>query len=161
MSSESPGTNDDLILVGPAPCWEAEFKSLPSGIPVGAICEAGLHLKKFDYWITCHNEFAAVWGAKKRKKSWRWVMPPSSDGCGDIRFNLPLASGSSSLYAALFGMANCRGRILMVGCPMAAPEYIPYRLGWIQYASLLQGRVFSASGWTRQFLERLGNRWPF
>jgi len=150
-----------MIVVGPAPCWPDDLASVPKGAKVAALCEAGLHLKKFDYWITCHPEMVDAWKRERPKWKGKVVCPPNPGGIGEIHRNLPLVSGSSSLYAVLWGIESFPGRIILAGCPMDAPQYSGFRAGWIHYAPILYGRVYSASGWTRGLLEHLGNVWPF
>lgn len=160
MSSGSLATKpDDLILVGPASSWQSELRCLPQGgMALGVINEAGLEVKKFDYWFTCHSDRIPAWSKTKRRKFWQWVTDTEA---GDLQFSLPWMPGSSSLFATLAALSMFAGKVYLVGCPMSDEEYQDYRIGWIYHAPILGGRVYSASGWTRGFLESLGNRWPF
>jgi hypothetical protein len=82
----------------------------------------------------------------------------------DISESHSLPSGSSALTGALAAITLGYDHIVLCGCPLTgnAPEGNPYeafRPGWEAKKDVLQGKVKSMSGWTRDLLGMPTKEW--
>jgi hypothetical protein len=76
-------------------------------------------------------------------------------------------SGSSSYLGAQVAVGLGYQKVILCGCPMLGPNllipkassYDVFQKGWIKYSHLLQGKVRSMSGWTREFLQAPTEDW--
>lgn len=70
-----------------------------------------------------------------------------------VTYSGPSTTGSSTLFAVMFGLVVERyDAVLVAGAPLEG-EYSTFQDGWIQAKHALAGRVKSMSGWTKTFLE--------
>lgn len=69
-------------------------------------------------------------------------------------------SGSSAFLGAQAGVGMGYKKIILCGCPMTGANHDPknkeryevFQAGWIKFKDMLQGKVRSMSGWTKEFL---------
>jgi len=154
----------DLLILGSAPCLGEDLSRVPAqgrydvmAIGLDAVDRCALPLK---YIATNHVE--DIEPIRRRRAAfggnldYRLVCYRQAPGV-DIVQPLGPVSGSSAILGAVAGITMGYRKIVLCGCPLTgnAPEGNPYeafRPGWEAEAGRVKGRVFSMSGWTREFL---------
>lgn len=154
----------DLLILGSAPCLAEDLSRIPApgrydvmAIGLDAVDRCALPLK---YIATNHVE--DIEPIRHRRAAfggnldYRLVCYRQAPGV-DIVQPLGPVSGSSAILGAVAGITMGYKKIILCGCPLTgnAPEGNPYeafRPGWEAEAGRVKGRVFSMSGWTREFL---------
>lgn len=154
----------DLLILGSAPCLAEDLSRVPAqgrydvmAIGLDAVDRCALPLK---YIATNHVE--DIEPIRRRRAAfggnldYRLVCYRQAPGV-DIVQPLGPVSGSSAILGAVAGITMGYRKIVLCGCPLTgnAPEGNPYeafRPGWEAEAGRVKGRVFSMSGWTREFL---------
>jgi hypothetical protein len=75
-------------------------------------------------------------------------------------------SGSSSFLGAQAAVGMGYDRIVLCGCPMqgnnnskSKAKYERFQVGWKKYGHLLQGKVRSMSGWTKEYFGPATKEW--
>lgn len=162
----SPDMSKPLIVLGGClPQLPGDVKALPIDIAscdVAAVNDAAvLYSGRINYFITCHPEgLVGDHSWKKRRESSGWntdyitISYRQDDGVDQVAPLLRIP-GTSVLYAAIVGLDLGYEPIYIAGSPLDDPEYFKYRVGWMAYAYLIAGRVYSMSGWTKIFLEEI------
>lgn len=153
-----------LLILGSAPCLEEDLARIPAhgrydvmAIGLDAVDRCALPLK---YVATNHLE--DIEPIRRRRaafggnQDYRLISYKPGPGV-DIVQPLGPVSGSSAILGAIAGLTLGYEKIVLCGCPLTgnAPEGNPYeafRPGWEVEADRVRGRVFSMSGWTREFL---------
>lgn len=156
-----------LLVIGSAPCMEADVSRLDlAAFDVAAVNRAGCrYAGRIEWWVTLHPLLfrRAGWMRQRRdiygNDDFALVMPEPHSGAQrqaarSVLFPAPRVSGSSTLLAVLFGLAQGYERVVVAGAPLEG-EYAKFQAGWEHARKHLAGRVTSVSGWTKSFLESL------
>lgn len=154
----------DLLILGSAPCLGEDLARIPAperydvmAIGLDAVDRCALPLQ---YVATNHPEDIESIRLRRARfggnLDYRLVCYRQAPGA-DIVQPLGPVSGSSAILGAIAGITMGYRKIVLCGCPLTgnAPEGNPYeafRPGWEAEAGRVKGRVFSMSGWTREFL---------
>lgn len=152
-----------LILIGAAPNTKEDFNNL---IKIGltdfdVLCVGKNSMKHCDqltikYFATYHPEDIP----KNLDKTYQVICHKHHQGLVDIVKPIDLqkeASGSSALLGALVGIELGYKKIVLCGCPLEGknPKGHPYEVfqkGWKEKENVVNEKVRSMSGWTKQFL---------
>lgn len=129
-----------------------------------AINRAGLRVEKGIRWWATYHPSAMVkegWATKQATRGFTVIIHEHNEDLAQsgLRFRIFPAPwmGSSTLFGVMFGLSIGYERVWIAGAPLDDPRYHVFRQGWLQCRKALCGRVFSMSGWTRQFLEGLNH----
>lgn len=166
------------IVLGIAPCLESDLSQIKNlnefdFFAVGLDCSDRV---SFDIQHACsyhpyefpefRSRRAAINGNLDYKThSHQNGVIPQNGNVFKVDFIWPLVakapeSGSSSFLAAQAAVGMGYEQVILCGCPMQgknlimpkAEGYHVFQAGWIKHVDILQGRVRSMSGWTREFL---------
>jgi hypothetical protein len=176
---------DWLIVMGIAPCLEEDLAEICYGqshkfdfLAVGMDCSDRVKFP-IQHAATYHpNEFPIF---KDRRNAiggnLDYMTHSHANGTFADKIIIPdriwplvarhPESGSSAYLGCQVGVGLGYLKIVLCGCPMAGPNLIkpktnPYdafQEGWIKHAHLLQNKVRSMSGWTRDFLGYPEKEW--
>lgn len=157
--------NKRLIIMGSAPCAFEDLERIPAFdrydfMAIGLDVAAETCALPLKYVATNHPEDITEIRRRRAFGSGNldYALISYKPGPGvDIVQLLGPVSGSSAILGALAAIALGYEKIILCGCPLTgnAPEGNPYeafRPGWETAADQVKGRVFSMSGWTREFL---------
>ena len=148
-----------IILIGAAPCVIADIEKVPGygefdflAIGMDAVNKGKWPVK---FMATYHPEDIPE-AVRRRKKiggnvDYKVVSHEAGPGI-DIIEPYEAPSGSSALLATLFAIREGYELIILCGCPLNEAAYVCFQEGWTKMKGRLKGRVFSMSGWTREFL---------
>lgn len=134
---------------------------------------ARLHFRKGLYAVNRagmfrHDVDILVTQAPTSCDPWRWatrgpgpfpikVVAPEEPADEIVEFNGP--HGSSGLYAALVALHHGWERVILCGVDLSHPNYRRFLRPWEFYHDLLEPRVRSISGCTRDLLGSPGTEW--
>lgn len=156
-----------LVILGGDPLTlPGDIASLPFPVDaadLAAVNEASIrYLGRIRYLITHHPEnliHGRAWkthrAALGANEDYETISHFQIGGAVDTLYPPPVVSGTSVLFASLVGISKGYQKIYICGAPMTDDRYREYRYGWEIKADELRGRVFSMSGWTKEFLEGL------
>lgn len=173
------------IVLGIAPCLEEDLFKIENlemfdFFAVGVDCSDRV---RFDIQHACSyhpHEFidfrsrrAAIGGNLDYKThSYKNGIVPQTSQIVKVDYIWPLVakhpeSGSSAFLAAQAAIGMGHEQVVLCGCPLVgsnqakpkAEGYQVFQAGWVKYARLLEGKVRSMSGWTREFLGAPDNEW--
>jgi hypothetical protein len=154
---------DNILVVGcAAGVWrdlvEVPFKSSYAVIAVNRAIVDYPQRNAMLFGATLHHEMALSF----KRDTLRIVSTRMAPGVSFAYDEIPFRHGSSALYAVGLGLLLGGKRIILAGCPLdGGPHYYDepnhidveaYRDPWMRCKGLIQGRVFSMSGWTKELL---------
>lgn len=164
--------NDVIAIIGRAPCWSADFKSLMEMVPevdimtVGKDCEYAGHV---DFFATYHPADIPVYKVKRTASGlntdYKIVCHVNEkDKPADLVFRYEHPSGSSALLGAQAAIYLGHKKIVLCGCPLEGVNennysYTSFQKGWVKHKAELENKVRSMSGWTAKFLGQPDLEW--
>ncbi len=156
----------DALVIGSAACVWDDLRALGQwdGVVVAVNHMAAVYPYRIDHLATLHSDMAGAWVRARKARGGNldftiWGRPEREGADYTL-------SGWSSGSSGLFGVGVALGigaeRVVLAGVPIdETPHFFDhaawacfagYRAVWEERASLLRGRVFSMSGWTRELL---------
>jgi hypothetical protein len=161
---------DTCVILGSAPCLASDLATMGDvDYDLMAINRAGIIFHKhIKWWATYHADgwMTEGWHLKRKERGGNmdFITVIHKDSPRMIKAGLtvqvlkgPRLTGSSSLFGTLFALGRGYARVILAGAPLDHPLYAYFRNGWKIQTEVLRGRVFSLSGWTRDFLEGLNH----
>lgn len=162
-----------LLVLGGASCvWddiEAVMKAYGTldGFKICAINDIGAKFNgRIDYWASLHPEKMLNWMNERVGNQDYATVAHLPYKLGKQHFIVKDWGGSSGLFAAKFGIEQGFEKIILCGVPMnPTPHFFggpdwkeadAFWTAWQPKKAELQGRVFSMSGRTREFI---GHPW--
>ena len=144
-----------LIVLGDAPCLFEDLKQLKdTEADLMAVNGSGARYPwTIRFWTTYHPERFEGWILTRKRIGGNLDFREVTDKT----LPPPGLSGSSTLLGVLAGLKFGYRRVVLAGGPLDDKAYQRYRKGWKNEADLLRGRVWSVSGWTGEFLEKLND----
>jgi len=164
--------NNKIIIVGSAPCAEADIRGIPDDL--GAYDFMGIGLDAADKWkiykyvVTYEPvdfpEFKRrremliyntdyITASQEEKAGWVNCLFPEF-----IAPNVPY-SGSSTLLGVKVALRFGYRKIILCGSPLDDPKYVQFRPGWLFVQDMIRDTVRSMSGWTRTILGEPTEEW--
>lgn len=129
-----------------------------------AINDAGVSYKRrIDYWVSLHPEKLSKWVQQRTGNQDYQTVCHKENRIRPDHIIREYWRGSSGLYAVQFAAETLKADdVVLCGVPMTpTPHFFggrpwehvhKYRDGWIEALPVIQGRVTSLSGWTRELL---------
>jgi len=181
ITAELPGVagqfSGRLLIVGGARCVWDDIDQLPGRLEkwtgdIMAVNDVGQHIHQFiRHWATLHPEYMPGWHAYRYGHNYGargHVYTHSTKIAAAIQFvwDLPLAGGSSGLFAAKIALLMGYEEIVLAGMPMDGSGHF-FDPPWLDHSGLgradlieweqarevvFGGRVRSLSGKTREIL---------
>lgn len=161
-----------IAIIGRAPCWSADFKSLTVMVPevdimtVGKDCEYAGHI---NFFATYHPADIPVYKAKRSSAGqnidYKIVCHVNEkDKPADLVFRYEHPSGSSALLGTQAAIFSGYKKIVLCGCPLEGVNennysYTSFQKGWVKHKAELGNCVRSMSGWTAKFLGKPDLEW--
>lgn len=157
----------NALVLGGASCLQADLDAIGpwSGIVIATNDAGTIYPHRIDHWASLHPEKLGTW------RLLRWANKGNGDYTTWTHWHkCELAeraiegwtNGSSGLLAVGVAFELGIERVVLAGVPMdARPHYfdrtswlscMTHQPHWESRGELLIGRVFSPSGWTREFL---------
>ena len=167
---------EKLIIMGIAPCLEDDLAAIVKKydeydfMAIGVDCSDRV---AFDirHAASYHsNEFEQFRLRRSRIGGNLDYITHSHEAPCDQKWPLVAPSphsGSSAFLGAQAGVGMGYKKIILCGCPMTGANndpnkkerYDTFQKGWIKFVDMLQGRVRSMSGWTKEFLGAPTEEW--
>jgi len=164
--------NEVIAIIGRAPCWSADFKSLTAMVPevdvmtVGKDCEYAGHV---DFFATYHPADIPVYFTKRKSSGqntdYKVICHVNEENRpADLVFRYEHPSGSSALLGTQAAIYLGYKKIVLCGCPLEGVNeqnysYTSFQKGWVKHKAGLENKVRSMSGWTAKFLGQPDLEW--
>ena len=164
--------NNDLIIMGSAPCLEDDLSKIPQGtwgyMAIG-LDAVDRYSGRIEYMATYHpadiTEARFKRARARGNTTYKVISHEQKDGV-DIVHPYKAPSGSSALLGVLAGIKLGYQKIILCGCPLEDEKkdgknknYQQFRKGWQAHLDEYIGKVRSMSGWTREFLGYPTDEW--
>jgi len=167
------GQRVTLFVLGSAPCLDYDLDQVAglAGDVAAVNCAGVRFLGKVQHWFTAHPEhfqkLPPQLGYKPLPLYWEEARAKAGGESGYFRHSIirlqgvvdrvwpeEWAKGTSTLLTTLAGLAMGYEPIILVGAPLSDERYkrLKHQQTWLDFRGELIGKVFSVSGWTRDFL---------
>lgn len=164
-----------LVLGGAVGVWgeHDDARTLAPSSKIIAVNDAGALAPHLDAWATLHPENFDGWMAKRKERCGNDDYKAFSiDSTGPWTKVIDRWAGSSGLYAAQIALQQLGASgVILCGCPLTKKgrhffdknnewsDAEVYRKGFKAAFPVIQGKVRSMSGWTRELLGAPSAQW--